>query len=249
MIYFILIFLLGLIIGSFLNVCIYRIPQNQSIAFPASHCPECQNELRWWYLFPIFSFVFLKGRCAYCARKISIRYPIVELINGLLYLAVFYSFGLTWATLQGLILVSTLLVVSLIDLDHRIIPNQIVIFLVIVSIPLHLLVPNLTWLQMLWGFLVGGGLLLIIAVLSRGGMGGGDIKLMAALGLYLGWEQILMAIFIASLIGSVVGIVLMLFFGKGRKTAIPFGPFLAMGTLVCYLWSDRLISWYLSSML
>lgn len=249
MIYLILVLVLGLIIGSFLNVCIYRIPQNQSIAFPASHCPGCQKKLQWWHLIPLISFMFLKGRCAYCARKISIRYPIMELINGLLYLVVFYKFGLTWITLQGFILVSTLLVVSFIDMDHRIIPNKIVLFLMIVSIPLNFLVSNLTWLEMLWGFLVGGGLLLVIALLSRGGMGGGDIKLMAALGLYLGWQQILMAIFIASLIGSIVGIFLMLFFGKGRKTAIPFGPFLAIGTLVCYLWSDQLINWYIGNVI
>jgi len=249
--YFI-IFAFGSIVGSFLNVCIYRIPRNLSIVVPSSRCPSCNIPIRFYDNIPVASYVFLGGKCRACRAKISVRYPLVELLNALLYVAVFWRFGAGWHTPVYFIFCSALIVITFIDLDFQVIPDRITI----PGIPIGLaagsfLLPDpfiryslLGLKSSLMGLLAGGGLYYAIAVLSRGGMGGGDIKMMAMVGALMGWKAVLLTTFLGSLTGSVLGLFLMLFRGKGRKTKIPFGPFLAFGSLVTLFWGQEIFDWY-----
>lgn len=243
--------IIGLIIGSFLNVCIYRIPKNKSIIFPASACPVCNQKIKPIHNIPVLSFIFLGGKCGYCKTRISIRYPIVELLNGIFYVLIVYKFGLNIDGLFYMALFSMLIVITFIDIDQMIIPDVISIPGIIIAIiagmmfltdPLNY--DNLGIKGTIFGFLMGGGLFLLIAILSKGGMGGGDIKLMALFGACLGWKAVLMVTFIGSLLGSIYGIILMIFKGKGRKTKVPFGPFLAAGAVVCILYGRELYRMY-----
>ncbi len=257
--YEIVFFFFGLIVGSFLNVCIYRLPRNISIAFPSSSCPMCNNPIKARDNVPIISYILLGGRCRYCKKKISIRYPFVELFNGILYWAVFSYFGLGWHLPFLFAFCSSMIVISFIDLDFQIIPDIITLPGIIIGflgasffIP-DIFSPNLSFHNLsiigfktsLLGFFVGGGLFYLIAILSKGGMGGGDIKMMAMVGAFLGWKAVLLTTFIGSLTGSIVGIFLMVFKGKGRKTKIPFGPFLAFGAIITLFFGRVILDWYL----
>lgn len=241
----ILIFIVGLVVGSFLNVCIYRIPRKLSIIKPASYCPSCGNTIKPWHNIPVLSFLFLKGKCAYCGAKISLRYPVVELLNGILYVLAYINFALPSLPFV-LIFISALIVISFIDFDFQIIPDEISIPLIFLGIILSFLPHNSLNLAQdiknsLIGVVVGGGSLLIISLISKGGMGGGDVKLNAAVGAFLGWKSALLTIFIGSLAGSVVGIVIL---KKTGNRKIPFGPFLSSGALICLFFGERLLNWY-----
>lgn len=240
-------FLLGLVIGSFLNVCIYRIPRNISIIKPFSFCPNCGNPIKPWHNIPIISFILLRGRCAYCSSKISFRYPLVEAINGFLYCLSYIKFGLDLSLPFILFFVSSLIVISFIDIDFQIIPDKISIPLILLGVVLSLL--NKGFLNIasnlkdsLLGILIGGGVLLVVSIISKGGMGGGDVKLNAAVGAYLGWKSVLLTIFLGSLVGSVVGLVVL---KKTGNRKIPFGPFLAFGALVSLFFGNQILSWYI----
>ncbi len=239
------IFLLGLIIGSFLNVCIYRVPRGESLSFPPSHCPGCQKKLSPVDLIPVFSFVLLKAKCRYCGNKISWRYPLIELLTGLTFLLCFSVSGLNPILIKYLFIACVLTVVTFIDLEHYIIPNKIVVFTIISGIILNFIIPDLTWGDALAGLVAGGGVLLLLAMVSRGGMGGGDIKLAAALGLLFGWQKVLLALFLGSILAGVLGLILILAGRKSRKDMLPFGPFIALGSLVAMLWGYKIINWYL----
>lgn len=239
-------FIFGLIIGSFLNVCIYRIPRQISIIKPFSFCPSCKNSINAYHNIPILSYIFLKGKCVHCGAKISLRYPFVEFINGLLYVFAFLQFGLTSALPFVFILISALIVISFIDIDYQIIPDTVSIPLIFVGLSLSFFNHGSIGLSKniydsLFGILVGGGSLLLISILSRGGMGGGDIKLNSAIGAFLGWKSVLLTIFIGSLIGSIVGIVVL---KKTGNRKIPFGPFLAIGAIISLFIGEKIISWY-----
>jgi leader peptidase (prepilin peptidase)/N-methyltransferase len=239
-------FLLGLIVGSFLNVCIYRLPAKQSIVFPASSCPNCKEPIKAYDNIPLLSYFLLKGRCRYCGESISWQYPAVELATGLLFLGLAYKWGFDLKTLIYAILICALIIVSVIDIYYQIIPDKITlpgIGLGLLMAFLSLLTIN--WVHALLGLSVGGGILYVAAFLSRGGMGGGDIKLAALIGVFLGWENMLLTIFASVLLGSLAGVTLMLFKGKGRKDKIPFGPFLALGALISIFWGKEIIAWYL----
>ncbi len=248
-----IVFAFGLIIGSFLNVCIYRMPRELSIVRPASRCPSCGNGLKPWDNIPVLSFVLLGGRCRYCKERISFRYPVVEFLNGLCYVLVFWRFGPVPSSLVFMIYFSTLIVITFIDLDFQIIPDVITLPGAVIALILGIFLvsdpfdrgANLGMVQSLTGFFLGGGLFYAVAVLSRGGMGGGDIKMMAMVGALTGWKGVLLTTFLGSLTGSVIGIGLMLFKGKGRKTRIPFGPFLALGSAISVLWGQELLKLYL----
>lgn len=237
---------LGLIIGSFLNVCIYRLPQNQSIISPPSHCPQCGERLRPWDLFPILSWLLLRGKCRYCASPIAGRYALVELLTGLLFVLCFSVVGLSFELIKALIFVSFLIVVTFIDLDHQLILDKVLIWMagagVIINFWIGFPMPGA--LNMLLAATVGGGVLLLIAVLTRGGMGGGDIKFMAVLGLWLGWPYILIVLLLSFIIGGVAGVGLVLFKLRGRKDFIPFGPFIAIATLITLLYGLDILFWY-----
>jgi leader peptidase (prepilin peptidase)/N-methyltransferase len=250
---YVIVFVFGAVIGSFLNVCIYRIPQHKSIVFPSSRCPSCGSPIKAYDNIPIISFLALGGKCRECKGKISVRYPFVELLNGILYMVVLWRFGAHWHTLFYLVFVSLLIVITFIDLDHQMIPDSITLPGMVIGIVLGsflLLDPydrsrTMSVVNSLAGMLFGGVLYYLIAVLSRGGMGGGDIKMMGMLGSVLGWKGVIMTTFTASLTGSIVGIMLMVLRGKGRKTKIPFGPFLALGALVSLLFGQELLGLYL----
>ena len=247
-----IIFLFGSVIGSFLNVCIYRIPRNFSIIFPASRCPSCNVPIRPQDNIPILSYMILGGKCRGCKAKISFRYPLVELLNAACYVFVSWRFGFGWHTIFACIFCSSLIVITFIDLDFQIIPDRIT--LPGISIGLlagSFLMPDpfmryslLGFKASFIGFLAGGGLFYAIAVLSRGGMGGGDIKMMAMVGSFMGWKSVLLTTFLGSFTGAVLGIFLMIFKGKGRKTRIPFGPFLALGTLITLFYGQEIFYWY-----
>lgn len=246
--------LLGIVVGSFLNVCIHRLPRGLSIVKPPSACPECKTPIKPWENIPIISYIFLMGKCRVCKKGISIQYPAVELLNGILYLVVFKSFGIGWHLPVLFAFASAMIVITLIDLEFQIIPDVITLPGIVIGLigasflipdPFTPLLPVVGLKNSLSGLLFGGGLFYLIAVLSRGGMGGGDIKMMAMVGAFMGWKAILLTTFVASLTGSIVGIFLMIFKGKGRKTKIPFGPFLALGSLITLFFGGEILRWYL----
>ncbi|WP_051618187.1 prepilin peptidase [Desulfofundulus thermocisternus] len=239
-------FLLGLCTGSFLNVCIHRLPRGMSLVAPPSHCPACGARLGPLDLIPVLSYLFLRGRCRHCRGVISPRYPLVELLTGFGFLLITREYGFHLYTAGLLVLFSVLVVASFIDLDHRIIPDRLTLFALAAGVLLAALRGADFFRDGLLGAALGGGILLLVALLSRGGMGGGDVKLAFALGWYLGWQEILVALFLAFLLGAVVGGLWALGTGRTLKTAIPFGPFLSSGAMLAALAGDRLISWYLN---
>lgn len=242
--------ILGAVVGSFLNVCIYRIPAGQSIVTPRSSCPHCGSLITWYQNIPVLSFLLLRGRCGRCRAPIALRYPLVELLTGLLFLLVAYRFG--WQSFVPLLwaLCAVLVVITFIDLDHQIIPDRITL----PGIPLCFLasffIPWVSWTDSLLGILAGGGSLLLIAwlyqVLSKKeGMGGGDIKLLAMLGAFLGWKAVFPILFFSSVLGTLVGVPLMLIKKANGKLALPFGPFIAAAALIYLFWGPQLVRWYL----
>ncbi|MGI6562887.1 MAG: prepilin peptidase [Clostridia bacterium] len=241
----VLIWVIGLIVGSFLNVCIYRIPRKESIVIGPSHCTKCNTKLKVYDLVPIFSFLFLRGKCRYCGEKISFRYPSVELLNSLLFLLCYLHYGPVAHVIPKMILCSVLVVISFIDLDTQEIPNGAVLLIIGLGVLNILLDSSLKWTESLIGFFAVSIPMLLIAMVSKGGMGGGDIKLMAAAGLFLGWKNVLTAFFIACLIAGVLGMILILLKKRERKDKIPFGPFLAIGILISMLYGQEIIHRYL----
>jgi leader peptidase (prepilin peptidase) / N-methyltransferase len=244
-------FIFGALVGSFLNVCIHRMPRDESIVSPPSHCPICNYKIRWYDNIPLFSYLFLKGKCRGCGARISLQYPLVELLNGLLSLALILRFGPTLAFLMLFLLCSALVVITFIDIEHQIIPDEISLPGIVVGFVCSFFLSGHGWLNSLLGILLGGGSLLLVAyayqwLTGKEGMGGGDIKLLAMLGAFLGWKAIPFIIFASSLVGSVVGISLMLIQKKDSKLAIPFGPYLAFGALLFIFCGRQLIHWYLS---
>lgn len=239
-------FLFGSAIGSFLNVCIYRIPKKESIVFPSSHCPACNKKIKPYDNIPIISYILLKGRCRECGERISFQYPLVEFLNAAGYVIMVWKFGASINAVIYALLFSALIVVTFIDLEHQIIPDRITLPGILIGFILGATVLPVGWLNSLIGLLLGGGLFYLVAVASRGGMGGGDIKLIAMLGAFLGWRYTLLTIFLGALAGAIVGLSLMVFKGKGRKHPVPFGPFLALGAIASLLWGNDIINWYIN---
>lgn len=256
--FYVFAFLLGAVVGSFLNVCICRLPEDKSVVSPPSACPRCGNGIRWYDNIPIVSFLLLRARCRFCGEPISWRYPLVEALNGFLTLLLFLKFGPSFTFLGMFVLCSALVAITFIDLDHQIIPDCI-------SLPgiplgfaasfvigdLYRVGARLGWLNSLLGILIGGGSLLLVAwsyekLTGKEGMGGGDIKLLAMMGAFLGWRSVPFIIFAASLVGSVIGISTMVIKKSDAKLAIPFGPFLAFGALLYIFCGRLLITWYLA---
>ncbi|ADL68795.1 Prepilin peptidase [Thermoanaerobacterium thermosaccharolyticum DSM 571] len=242
---YLLVFIFGTIIGSFLNVVIYRLPRNESLVYPPSHCTKCKNELKPYDLVPILSYMILKGRCRYCGDKISIRYPIVELITGLIYLILFIYFGISIKSLSYAFLASLLIVITFIDIEHKIIPNKIILTGLIAGAIFRVLMFNYGVWDYIVGFFLGGGVLLLISLLSGGGMGGGDIKLMALIGLFIGWKLTISTLFIAVLLGAVGGIILIVLKIKTRKDYIPFGPYISAACIISILYGYDLLNLYI----
>lgn len=247
---YVLIFLLGTIIGSFLNVCIYRIPKGQSIIYPPSHWPNCSTPLKWYNLIPIFSFILQRGRCTYCGEKISLQYPIVESINGLLYIALYYKLGLTMDIIFYGIIFSILIVITFIDLKHMIIPDSLNIGLLILGLIYRIFRYNIynipiNIINSILALIVPSGVFMLIILISKGGMGGGDMKLIGVLGFILGLKEITLTMFLSFLLGAIISIFLLLFNIKGKKDPIPFGPFICLAFMITVFWGDKLILWYM----
>ena len=237
------VFCSGLAVGSFANVCIHRLPRKESVVFPGSHCPACSAAVRPLDNIPVISYIALGGKCRDCATRISPIYPVIETVTAVLLLAGFFKFGPSFDFLVYAVVAPALVIITAIDIEHQIIPDVITL----PGIALGLVVGTYTigYADSLLGFFAGGGLFYLLAVLSNGGMGGGDIKYIAAVGALLGWQKVLLVIFIGALLGSVVGVFQITVQRKSRKSLIPFGPFLATGTLVTLFYGHSLIRLYL----
>ncbi|MGH7964852.1 MAG: prepilin peptidase [Candidatus Binatia bacterium] len=246
-----LVFLFGAVIGSFLNVCIYRLPLHESIVLPPSHCRACCTPLAWYDNVPLLSYLLRHGHCRSCGTPFSFRYFLVELLTALLAVALGYHFGLTVTALGYFFFGTALIVITFVDLDHQIIPDVISLPGVVAGVLFSLVSPTLTtvW-DSLIGVAAGAGVLLVVRwayylYAGEEGMGMGDVKLLAMIGAFLGWHAVPFTLLAASSAGSVVGVPLMLLRRADIKMALPFGPFLCFGAL-CYLFfGEELIDWYL----
>jgi len=244
-------FAFGAVIGSFLNVCIYRLPRDESIVVPSSHCPGCNTPIRPYDNIPLVSYLILRGKCRSCGESISFRYPLVEFLSATFSVVLVLFYGLSLAYIVYYLFVAALIVVTFIDLSHQIIPDEISLPGIVVGAGLSWLTPHVTLVQSLLGILIGGGSLYLVAwgyhlVTKREGMGGGDIKLLAMIGAFIGWKGVLFTILCSSLVGAVVGLVLIAVSSRADgKYAVPFGPFLSLGAVTYLLVGEFLIAWYL----
>ncbi|MBM7871906.1 leader peptidase (prepilin peptidase)/N-methyltransferase [Clostridium pascui] len=244
---YLIIFILGTIIGSFLNVCIYRIPKSQSIVYPPSHCANCKINLKPYDLIPVLSYTLLKGRCRYCREKISVRYSIVEFLTGILYVSIYVKYGVTLDAIKYIIMVSILIVIGMIDLETTNVYFKTTLtgsILAIIFLALHAYM-GLPVINYIYGGVIGGGTLSLITIITKGGMGGGDAEICFICGLFLGLKLTLLMLFLSFVIGSVVGVALIALSKKTRKDYVPFGPFIVLASIITILWGQGIITWYL----
>lgn len=241
----IVIIIYGILIGSFLNVCIYRIPKNESIVVSRSHCMTCGHQLKWYDLVPLGSYLFLRGKCRYCKAKLSPQYPIIEFANGVLYGVIILTNGINVGSILYCLCASALLALSIIDWRTFEIPVAFNIFIGILGI-IRLLTDLENWLFYVIGLVSVSGFLYLIYIVTKGrGIGGGDVKLMAAAGLLLGWKNILLALGLGCVLGSIIHVVLMKVQNKDRVLA--FGPYLSMGIYLSMICGNQIIEWYLNT--
>lgn len=248
--------ILGAVVGSFLNVVILRLPrENASIVFPGSHCPQCSHPLSWWENIPLLSYLLLKGRCRSCKIRISWQYPMVEAAMAVFSALLLERYGLSADFAFFFLFFAALLVIIFIDIHHQIIPDLISLPGIALGFLSSFFSSVLSWQQSALGILLGGGILYLVAfgyytLTKREGMGGGDIKLLAMIGAFLGWQSLLYVIFASSLFGSLIGVIAMLQQKKGGQTRIPFGPFLAIAAMSWVLLHQQILllwQWYLGS--
>jgi len=242
--------LLGLLIGSFLNVVIHRLPRKQSLIWPGSHCPSCSASIGPWDNIPLLSYAVLKGCCRSCGVHITGRYPTVEAVNGLAYGLIVWYFGLGYPAVIYAAFFSALLVISYIDLDYQIIPDAITLPGIALGVLAAVLALPIGLLDSVLGLLLGGGVLFALAWVSpylfgKEGMGGGDIKFLAMIGAFLGWKPVLLTMLIGAILGAIVGVALIALKVLGRDQYLPFGPFLAFGAIVSMFFHQELFAWYI----
>ena len=255
--------LMGISVGSFLNVLIDRLPVGESPAYPPSHCADCQHPLAPKDIIPAFSYLWLRGHCRYCGAKIPPRILLVEILTGLVFLLAFWHYGLSAEFALTAIFASVFIAIIFIDKEHQIIPNKIIYPVSLVAIiiygidlllPKLVLFPELTYLPQtkILSSLLGGAIgfifFLIVYIIARGGMGAGDVKLAGLIGLVTGFPMVFLALFIGIVAGGLVAIVLLIFRIKGRKEALPYGAFLGIGPIVTLLWGNEILHWYLTLM-
>ena len=249
------IIVMGLIIGSFLNVVIHRVPLKTMFKNSRSECPKCLAQLKWYHNIPVLSYLFLGGKCAFCKEKISIRYPMVEITNALFYGLFYLKFGMTSEFVVFSAIMSALIVIFFIDLDHQIIPDLITLPGIVIGLAVSFLPDGIGIKSALIGFLVGGASLYLVAILGeylfkKEAMGGGDIKLAAMLGAFVGWQKVLLIFMLSSVVGLVISIALMTVSAKLRKERlIPFGPFIAVAAVIAITYGDQIIDFYLQNFL
>ncbi len=240
-------FVFGSIIGSFLNVCIYRLPKKLSIVFPPSSCPNCGARIKWFDNIPLLSYLILRGRCRNCGWKIPLRYPIVEFLTGFSSLAMFLKFGLSFDYFYFFVLMCSLIVIAFIDIDYLEVPVDICYFTMVFGIVLSIFSKQVSFVDSILGASFGAGIILFIIDTYRifrkkEGMGYGDANIMAAIGAFIGWKLVPVALFFASLIGALVGIAVILAKGKDADTPLPFGPFLAVGAFLTVIFGRQILS-------
>ncbi|MFC1646324.1 prepilin peptidase [Candidatus Omnitrophota bacterium] len=249
------IFVLGTVVGSFLNVCIYRMPREESIVKPRSHCPKCNKMVAWYDNIPLLSYIILGAKCRYCKNKISFQYFIVELLTGVMFILLYNSFGLSWLTLIYIIFVCGLIVATFVDFNFRIIPDEINIGGIILALILSLAYPQLHHtpnhllglFRCFLGIIVGGGIIYLTGIIGdfifkKETMGGGDVKLLAMIGAFLGWWPAIATFFMAPILGAVVGIIIKL---KTKSSLIAYGPYLSIASIVALFKSDEILNWLL----
>ncbi len=250
-------FIMGTIFGSFYNVCIYRIPEKQSVANPPSHCYSCKNRLKPRDLIPILSWIFLKGKCRYCGIKISQRYAAIELLTGILFALTYIVFGFEFKTIYYMILISLLIIITFIDLDHYIIPDEIIIIGSIIALVVNLLGYGVTFSDGIKGSIIAGGGVLLVTlgieyIVKKEVMGGGDIKLYAMLGLFLGIKLTLLTILLSIYIGGIYGVIFIIYSKLKKKefnSIVPFGPFISVASLISMLYGNKIIDFYINCFL
>ncbi|MDR7856124.1 prepilin peptidase [Tissierella sp.] len=245
-----LVFLYGLLIGSFLNVCIYRIPKKESIVIPSSCCKNCGTSLKWCDLIPLFSFIVQGGKCRYCKGEISPQYPIIELLNATIYLIIYLRFGFSLELFFYSIIFSLLIIISVIDLQNMIIPDILVVIIFgtailykLVSYLLYNISPEV--LNSIGGLVFSSLLFILIIIISKGAMGDGDVTLIGILGFIVGIKKIFLTILASFILGAIISIFLLIKKIKGRKDPIPFGPFIILGFFITIFWGDELLNWYI----
>lgn len=241
-----LIIILGLVIGSFLNVCIYRIPREESIAFPPSHCTNCNHKLMVIDLIPVFSYLLLRRRCRYCSEKISVRYPLIEALNALLYLIVYLKFGLTLIALKYCILASILIVIGIIDYDTQFVFTSTTVFAAIIGIifiVIQATSDKTEAVNLILGGVIGFAIIGLIVVVTKG-MGEGDIEIATVCGMFLGIKGIILGLFLAVIIGGIIGIIILALKLKKAKEKIAFGPCIAVGCFISTIWGTEILKIY-----
>ena len=242
----IFVFIYGLVLGSFYNVVGLRVPKGESIVRPPSHCPICDRNLTAKDLVPVFSYVFLKGKCRGCGTKIHWVYPVIELTTGVLFTFAYLQLGFTWEFVTALLFISLLIIITVSDIAYMLIPDKILLFFLIPLIVCRMISPLTPWWDSAVGAIVGFGILLLVAMVSKGGMGGGDIKLFFVIGVVLGTVSTLVTLFLASVIGTVVGLITLKISKQGRKTPIPFGPSIAIAAVISYFYGQAIVDWYMN---
>ena len=241
---------LGLLIGSFLNVIIYRLPRNESIIFPTSHCPFCNQKIAFYDNIPLLSFVILRGRCRYCKKRISLQYPLVEMISGIILPLSFFLYGFELRFFVTVLFLYLLLPIFFIDMKHQVIPDKISIPGIVAGFAFSFFVTDINWLGSLIGIVVGGGVILLTAVagkwvFKKEAMGMGDVMLFMMIGAFLGWQKVFLTLILASLLGSIIGGIIVAR-KKKKDTVVPFGPFINVAAVISYFWGTFLIEKYLS---
>ncbi|MEE8575567.1 MAG: prepilin peptidase [Thermodesulfobacteriota bacterium] len=249
----IFVFMFAVTIGSFLNVCIYRIPEKQSIVFPPSACPECKTPIRWFDNIPIISYLILAGKCRVCKTRISIKYLLIEALTGLLALAIYFVYGLSPDFLIYFSFTCVLIVISFIDLKYQIIPDKISLPAIPLGFAASFVLADITYVDSLIGIAAGGGVLIAVTVgflliTGKEGMGGGDVKLLAMIGAFLGWKSVVYVLIVSSFVGAVIGVIYLSMAGKEKSDPIPFGPFLALGALSYLFFGQWVIDLYMGTL-
>lgn len=241
-----IVFIYGLLFGSFFNVVGLRVPLNQSIIKPGSSCPQCGKNLTVIELIPVVSYLLQRGKCRNCQKRISPVYPAMEFLTGCLFAAAFLRFGLTFELAIACTLISLFIIITVSDITYMLIPDKVLLVFAVLFLIERLIEPLQPWWGSVTGAGIGFGLLLFIAIVSKGAMGGGDIKLYAVLGFALGPATVLLSFFLATLIGALFGGFAMLLGSVKKGEAIPFGPFIGVGTLLAYFYKEEILQWYFS---
>lgn len=243
---YIAIFLLGAIIGSFLNVCIYRIPLGECIAYPPSHCTNCNTRLKWYDLIPIFSYLFFKGECKYCKEKISFKYPSIEFLTATAFLITYINYGLSLYLIKYIILWCFLIVISIIDIKFQDVYAVTTIPGIVIGVIIAI-IQNMIYSTPFWNYILGGVIaagVIALIVYTTGGMGKGDIEIAALCGVFIGWKYSMIMIFLSFIIGATIGVILIISKKRGRKDYIAFGPFIALSTLFTVFYGSYILNYY-----